>query len=87
MPVFERVLALLHVRGDGPLVLRIGGDSADHSFWRPRWRRMPHWAFELTPVFLSRLRALVRRNRVKLIVDLNLLTDTPLTAAAAAANT
>lgn len=82
MPVFERVLALLHVPGDGPLVLRIGGDSADHSFWDPRVKRMPEWAFELTPAYLARLRSLVRRDRVKLIVDLNLLTDTPLTAAA-----
>jgi hypothetical protein len=82
MPVFERILALLHVPGDGPLILRIGGDSADHSFWRPPWRRIPGWAYELTPGFLSRLAALVRRDRVKLIVDLNLLTDTPPTAAA-----
>ena len=41
MPVFERVLSMLHVPGDGPLVLRIGGDSADHSFWAPKARRMP----------------------------------------------
>ncbi len=78
----SRVLALLQVQGDGPLVLRIGGDSADHSFWKPRWKRKPGWAFALTPAYLSRLRALVKRDRVKLIVDLNLVTDTPLTAAA-----
>ncbi len=81
-PAFERVLALLRVPGDGPLILRIGGDSADHAFYYPRWRRMPNWAYELTPAYLSRLRALVERDRVKLIVDLNLVTDTPLTAAA-----
>jgi hypothetical protein len=79
--VFERVLALLHEPGDGPLVLRIGGDSADHSFWNPRPRRMPSWAFALTPSFLARLNALVRRDRVKLIIDLNLVTDTPIVAA------
>ncbi|MBV9683686.1 MAG: hypothetical protein JO046_17985 [Solirubrobacterales bacterium] len=83
MPVFERVLAMLHVQGDGPLVLRIGGDSADTTFWRPRWQPMPQWAFELTPRYLSRLAGLVRRDRVRLIVDLNLVTgDTPITAAA-----
>jgi hypothetical protein len=82
MPVFERMLSLLHVQGDGPLILRIGGDSADESFWRPPWRRMPKWAFELTPSFLSRLAALVRRDRVRLIVDLNLVTESPLLAAA-----
>jgi hypothetical protein len=81
-PAFERVLSLLHVAGDGPLILRIGGDSADHSFWSPRERKMPDWAFALTPAYLARLRALVERDRVKLIVDLNLLTDTPFTAAA-----
>ncbi len=81
MPVFERVLSMLHVPGDGPLVLRIGGDSADHSFWAPKARRMPGWAFALTPAYLARLRSLVERDRVRLIVDLNLVTDTPLTAA------
>ncbi|MBV9802892.1 MAG: hypothetical protein JO130_06865, partial [Solirubrobacterales bacterium] len=78
---FERVLSLLHVAGDGPLILRIGGDSADQSFYSQRWRPMPGWAFELTPAYLARLKALVLRDRVKLIVDLNLVTDTPLTAA------
>ncbi len=47
----------------------------------PKPRKMPGWAFALTPAFLTRLEALVRRDRVRLIVDLNLVTDTPLTAA------
>jgi Glycosyl hydrolase family 79 C-terminal beta domain len=81
-PVFERVLGMLHVAGDGPLILRIGGDSADHAFYSREWRRMPSWAYELTPGYLSRLKALVERDRVKLIVDLNLVTDSPVTAAA-----
>jgi Glycosyl hydrolase family 79 C-terminal beta domain len=81
-PVFDRVLALLHVQGDGPLILRIGGDSADHSFWDPKPKHIPSWAFALTPSFVSGLRALVLRDHLKLIIDLNLITDTPLTAAA-----
>jgi hypothetical protein len=83
MPVLERVISLLHVPGDGPLVLRVGGDSADHSFWDPKSpKRMPAWAFQLTPSWLARLGNLVREDRLRLIVDLNLVTDTPLTAAA-----
>lgn len=82
MPALERVISLLHVRGDGPLVLRVGGDSADHSFWDPRTKHMPSWAFQLTPTWLARLRSLVRQDRLRLIVDLNLVTDTPLTAVA-----
>ena len=81
MPVLERVLSLLHVPGNGPLVLRIGGDSADHSFWMPKKpRTMPAWAFAVTPEFLAQLRSLVERDPVKLIVDLNLVTDTAITA-------
>lgn len=41
MAAFERVLSLLRVPGDGPLVVRFGGDSADHSFWDPRLRVLP----------------------------------------------
>lgn len=33
LSLLDRVLAL--VRGPGPLVLRIGGDSADRTFWSP----------------------------------------------------
>ena len=50
----ERVLALMHVPGDGRFVLRIGGDSSDRSFWDPDIRRLPHWAFEVTPDFVER---------------------------------
>jgi predicted small lipoprotein YifL len=81
MTLLERVLSLLRVRGDGPMVLRIGGDSADRSFWDPRLRRMPRWAFTLTPQWLDRARVLVRRLGVRLIMDLNLITDSPAAAA------
>jgi hypothetical protein len=88
LPVFERrmalmqaVLSMLRVAGDGPLVLRVGGDSADHSFWNPRPRRMPPWAFALTPPWLQRTAQLVGRSGARLILDLNLVTDSPATAA------
>jgi len=79
--LFEKVLALLHAQGDGPFVLRIGGDSADHTFWDPGARRLPPWVFQLTSAWLRRTATLVRQTGVKLILDLNLITDAPLTAA------
>ena len=82
LPVFERVLTLLHVPGDGPLVLRIGGDSADESMWDPNRQRIYDWAYALNPGYLATLKTLVRRDHLNLIVDLNLLTDTPVAAAA-----
>ena len=38
---------------------------------------MPRWVFELTPAWLQAARTVVRRVRVRLILDLNLITDTP----------
>jgi len=81
MPLLERVLSLVRVAGAGPLVLRVGGDSADHSFWDPDAAPMPRWAFTLAPPWLHQASELVRRLGIKLILDLNLITDSPSTAA------
>src|SRR5947209_1806964 len=77
LALLERVLALLD--GQGPLVLRIGGDSADRAVWAPA-REPPEWAFELTPAWLRELRAIARRTGARLILDLNLVTATPAVA-------
>ncbi len=89
MPLFERhltafarVLSLLHVPGDGPLMLRVGGDSADRSLWDPGVRQLPQWVFRLAPRWLESTNALLRRAAVRLILDLNLVTASPLRAAA-----
>ncbi len=82
LPLLERVLAMLHVPGGGPLILRIGGDSADRSFWSiDPDSGFPSWAYSVTPHWLDEVRALVRRLGVRLIIDLNLVTDSPDTAA------
>jgi hypothetical protein len=85
MPLLERALSLMHVRGSGPLILRVGGDSADHAFWDPGTGvdaiHLPPWAFSLAPKWLSQARALVRTLGARLILDLNLITDTPSVAA------
>lgn len=77
--VLARVLRLLSVPGEGPLVLRIGGDSADHAFWHPT--AGPAWMFRLTPGWLARTRALVRATGIRVILDLNLVTGTAAGAA------
>lgn len=79
--LFERALALIHAQGNGPLSVRIGGDSADHTFWDPMARNMPHWVFKLTPAWLNPTATLVRRLGVRLILDLNLITGSPIRAA------
>ncbi len=80
--LYTRVMSLLHVPGDGRFVLRIGGDSSDHTFYDPRVRKLPRWAFELTPAFIARTSKIVKEMRLRVILDLNLVTSTPLLAAA-----
>jgi hypothetical protein len=72
--LLERALALIHVPGDRPQVLRIGGDSADHTFWNPHRRHLPAWAFGVAPSWIRFAASLVRRDRLHLILDLNLVT-------------
>jgi hypothetical protein len=79
--LFARVLRLLHVPGDNPEVLRIGGDSADHSFYEPDVRTQPPWMFAITPRWLLNTSALLRRADARVMLDLNLVTGSPLLAA------
>jgi hypothetical protein len=88
MPVFERnmhlftrVLSLLRVPGDGPLMLRIGGDSTDHALLEPNVRRAPRGIFELTPTWFRDASVVVRALAARTILDLNLVTDLPRMAA------
>ncbi|HZE05517.1 MAG TPA: glycosyl hydrolase family 79 C-terminal domain-containing protein [Solirubrobacteraceae bacterium] len=81
MPLLERVLSLVHPRGTGRLILRIGGDSADHSFWDPQALPLERWAFSIQPRELRQIRQLVRTLRLRLILDLNLITGSPAQAA------
>src|SRR6201999_1297541 len=80
MPLLERAVSLVHARGDGPLVLRVGGDSADHALWDPTAAPLPAWAFPVAPKWLRQARALVQSTGIRLILDLNLITDTPTAA-------
>ncbi len=75
--LYRRVLSDLHVPGDGPFVLRIGGDSSDHTFYDPRYGHLPRWAFDLTPEFVDRTAAIVRRLGLRVILDMNLITGSP----------
>ena len=75
--VLDRVLSLLHVPGDGPLVLRIGGDSANEALWESEVNQFPDWVVELTPAWLRETNALVQHAHVRLILDLNLVTASP----------
>jgi hypothetical protein len=79
--LFARVLRLLRPPEGGRLLLRIGGDSADRSFWAPNGAVMPPWSLRLTPTWLRWTRSLVQRTGARLLLDLNLVTGSPAGAA------
>lgn len=77
--LLARVFSQLEGSG-GPIYLRIGGDSADRSFWSPR-RELPEWVFELTHDWLGRTATVIRATGARVILDLNVVTATPSKAA------
>lgn len=89
LPIYERratavehLISLLKVPGNGPMLLRIGGDSADRTLWMPEFQFEPAWVFSLTPTIVRSTAEMVDDLGMRLILDLNLITGTPRLAAA-----
>lgn len=78
--LFARAISLLR-RPGVPFTLRIGGESADLSWWDPRYRRAPGWSYPLTPRWLSDAVRLVTAAHVHVVLDLNLADRNPAQAA------
>ncbi len=82
-PVFKELIRNV-TPGQSP-VLRIGGDSADSTWWPvPGMARPPGVSYTLTPDWLQVTRALVRSLGARVIFALNLEVDSPHLAAAEA---
>jgi Glycosyl hydrolase family 79 C-terminal beta domain len=79
--LFERILSDVTVPGQ-VLVLRIGGDSADQTFWEPSVSNYPIWAYGLTPAWMQQTAALVAADDLHVILDVNHISGTPQLAAA-----
>ena len=75
--LYTHILSMLHVPGDGRYILRIGGDSTSRTLYDPQIRVPPRWAFELTPAFITQTARIVKEMRLRVILDLNLITETP----------
>jgi len=76
LPSFERILGLLKVGDDGPQVLRVGGNSADLTFWNPQGMRLPRDAYVLSSQWFSQFATLILQSRLRVLLDLNLKTST-----------
>ncbi len=83
--LFHRLLVLLRSPGDGPLLLRVGGLSADDTLWAPvQTAALPERADLLTPAGLAQIGGIVRSAHLRVILDLNLAADIPMQEAALA---
>ena len=78
---FEHLLTLVHARDGGPEILRIGGDSADATFLQTGDEAVPAGGFALTRSWFERAAVLVRQAKLRVILDLNGLADSPEMAA------
>ena len=90
-PAFLRLLRALDPPGDNsPMTLRIGGESADSSFWGPNPFAMVKPAYRqdhpyvLTPAWLAEAGSLVAAGALRVIFDLNLAAHSPSMARAVA---
>ncbi|HET8672790.1 MAG TPA: glycosyl hydrolase family 79 C-terminal domain-containing protein [Thermoleophilaceae bacterium] len=82
-PVFQRLVR--NLVPDQALVLRIGGDSTDRTWWpTPGLARPPGIKFAITPRWLAVTRALAGALRARLVLGLNLEADDPALAASEA---
>ena len=76
-PTFDRTISLLRPRSGGPIVVRLGGKSADDAFWDAPTLGMPSWVFEIGNDWLAQLSSLAKRDRLEVTLDLNLAVHSP----------
>ena len=76
--LFDRFLAMLRPRDGSRFLVRLGGTSADDAYWNAALpRHAPSWLFELNNSWLNSVSALVRRDRLSILLDLNLAVHSP----------
>jgi hypothetical protein len=80
--LFDRAVALMRPENERTLVLRIGGKSANDVYWQTPRGNGPHWIFEIGPGWVRQLVSLVRRDRFRILLNLNLPVHSPTMAAA-----
>jgi hypothetical protein len=80
----KRVLNLLKVPGDGGLMLRVGGQSTEQTYWDAPKLGVGSEAYRPGLHWLKTLASLTRASRLRVLVDLNLVARSPSMAAALA---
>ncbi|HEY3021883.1 MAG TPA: glycosyl hydrolase family 79 C-terminal domain-containing protein, partial [Solirubrobacteraceae bacterium] len=78
---FARLMTTLRRAGHGAPLLRFGGASTDETWWNPDGApRPPGVTTDITPAWISRLRAWEAHAHTPLVLGLNLASDAPANA-------
>jgi hypothetical protein len=77
--LYERVIDNLFVRVEHrqPLVLRIGGDSAEHVRYDKKEIHFPPWAFTFDRKVASKTTGVMNDLRLRVIIDINTISSNP----------
>jgi hypothetical protein len=76
-PLLDRVVAMIRPEDGSPLLLRIGGKSADHFYWEVPTTGAPPGVSELGPPWMDALASMVRRDNMHVMLDVNLAVHSP----------
>ena len=78
---FDHFVSLIRPEDNGPMLLRIGGRSADRVYWDRTPVNAPRSVYEIGHPWLQSLSALAARDRLHVLLDLNLAVHSPTLAA------
>jgi hypothetical protein len=81
-PLFDRMIRLLRSQNGAPLLLRLGGRSADQSYWDATPPPSERWLSEIQPSWLEQLASLVARDDLRAELTVNLAVHSPAMAVA-----
>ena len=76
-PLIDRVIAMIRPENGSRMFLRIGGKSADHFYWDTPTAGAPPGVFDIGQNWLNDLSSLVSRDRLRVMLDLNLAVHSP----------
>ena len=78
----DRAIALIGAGDNAPMILRVGGASADRAWWEePGEPVVPRGVFAFGRPWLAALEAMLVRDRLRALLDLNLAVHSPALAA------
>jgi hypothetical protein len=74
---FDRMIALIRPANGAPLPVRVGGRSADETYWRASARGAGPWISELNQAWPDGLARIVRADNLRIQLNVNLAVHSP----------